>query len=69
MANTYNEAYQAKLSLKMLLSNHAFFKGVDIIPDGEGYSVVVLADEITNAVKKVVPVVCSGVEVNCAAAK
>jgi hypothetical protein len=61
--NDFNLANQARLSIKMLLSNYYWFMGTAIIADGSGWAVVVYAKDIDDKVRKIVPSVHKDVSV------
>lgn len=61
--STYSEANQAKLSLKMILSNYAWYNSIVVMPDGDDWAIVVSIDSIDNAIRKIVPIVHQNVTV------
>lgn len=60
---TFNEANQAKLSLKMKLCNYYWYDGSVVMSDGDDYSIVVHSSKMDNTVRKIVPFVHEGVSV------
>jgi hypothetical protein len=60
---TFFEANQARLRLKMKLSEYSWYTSSAVISDDVGYAVVVLVKAITNSVRKVIPPVINGVSV------
>jgi hypothetical protein len=60
---TFNEANQAKLSLKMSLSNYAWYKSSFVGVDGSDWIVVVNVRALDDKVRKTVPIVHHGVSV------
>lgn len=58
---TFTEASQARLVLKMKLSNYAWYKGCSVVTDDDGFAVLVDVTRIDNSVRKIVPQVYSGV--------
>jgi len=61
--STFNEASQARSSLKMSLSAYWWYEGSVVLADGDGYSVAVYSKVIDNEVKKLVPNVHKSVSV------
>jgi hypothetical protein len=61
--STFKEANQAKISLKMPLSNYSWFKGMVVATDNDGFCVVVNVSKIDNKVKRLVPQVHQAVSV------
>lgn len=59
----FKEAYQAKLSLKMTLSNYSWFNGIDIAPEEGGYCMVVSVTRMDNSIRKIIPIVHYGTTV------
>lgn len=61
--SSFNDAAQARLSLKMLLSNYWWYEGSVVISDGDSYSVIIYSQIIDNDIKKLVPTVHKDVSV------
>lgn len=61
--STFVEANQAKLSLKMTLSNYAWYNGMSIAPDNDDWCIVVSITQMDNSVRKVIPIVHKGITV------
>lgn len=61
--SSFKEANQVKNSLKMTLSNYAWFKSLSINLDDDGYHVVVHVNKIDNSIRKVIAPVQNGVSV------
>lgn len=60
---TFGEANQAKLSLKMTLSNYAWYQSVAVVSDGDDWCILVHVDKLDTRVRKVVPIVHKGITV------
>lgn len=61
---TFNEANQARLSLKMSLSHYAWFNGLSVqLEDGDYIIVVNINAQISDKIRKIVPIVHNGVGV------
>lgn len=54
---TFGEANQAKLSLKMTLSNYAWYNNIIVAPDGDDWCIVVGVAIMNPTIRKVVPIV------------
>ena len=61
--STYSEANQAKLSLKMVLSNYAWYNNIGVVPDGDDWSILVSITNLDNSIRKIVPIVHKGFNV------
>ncbi len=61
--SSFKEASQVKNSLKMTLSNYAWFKSLSINLDDDGYHVVVHVSKLDNSIRKVIAPVQNGVNV------
>lgn len=59
----FSEANQAKLALKMKLSNYAWYRGSTVVADGNDYCVVVAIDKMDMKIRKIVPIVHDGITV------
>lgn len=60
---TFRDANQVRLSLKMKLSQYCWYNGCAVLPELDGYIVVVSVKEIDNKVRKVIAPVVNGVSV------
>jgi hypothetical protein len=60
----FNDANQARLSLKMQLSRYSWYKG-SFVEEGEGgdFAVVIMVEHKDDVVKRTVPVVHNGVDI------
>lgn len=61
--NNFNEAEQARLSIKMTLSNYYWYQGTAVIADKDEYCVVVYSRLIDDKVRKIIPNVHKNVSV------
>lgn len=61
--STYSEANQAKLSLKMILSNYAWYHNITILPDGDDWCISVNISHLDNSIRKIIPIVHKGLNV------
>lgn len=55
--SSFNEANQAKLSLKMLLHFYSFFQNISVEADEIGYDVVVTVSKMDAKIRKIIPMV------------
>lgn len=60
---TFRDANQIRLKLKMKLSQYAWYNSILVIPNSDGYLVVVNVTKIDNQVRKLIPPVIDGVSV------
>jgi hypothetical protein len=60
---TFNEANQVRVSLKMKLSQFAWYSSSAIIASSDDYSVLVKVKHINNIVRKVISPVIDGVSI------
>jgi hypothetical protein len=58
---TFSEANQARMSLKMKLSNYAWYNWSVVISEGDGYAILINVKKIDNSVRKVVSPITRGV--------
>ena len=58
---TFSEANQARMSLKMKLSNYAWYNWSTVISEGDGYAILINVKKIDNSVRKVVSPITRGV--------
>jgi hypothetical protein len=63
MSASFSAANQAKLALKMKLSQHSWYKSAAVEADGDEWCVVITTSKIDDRVKKTVPVVYEGVSI------
>lgn len=63
--NTFKEANQARIALKMKLSNYGWYRSMAVVSDENGmsYCVLVNVSKVDNNVRKIVPTVFEGVAV------
>lgn len=60
---TFSEANQARLSLKMKLSQYSWYSSSAVVSETDGYSIVVAVKVLDNRVRKLIPPVIEGVGV------
>lgn len=60
---TFRDANQVRISLKMKLSHHSWYKGSAVGGAADGWGIVVSVKKIDNKVRKLVPPVVGGVSV------
>ncbi len=60
---TFREADQVRLALKMKLHFHAWYKSSTVVPDNDGYSVIVGVKHLDNQVRKIISPVLNGVAI------
>lgn len=60
---TFREAEQARLSVKMKLSNYSWYKYSTVLGDNDGYNVVVTVSNINNHIRKIIPPIVDGVSI------
>lgn len=63
MTVSFNAANQAKLAIKMLCSNFAWYKSSYVEYDGDEYVVVVSASKVDDAIRKIIPQIYNDVAV------
>jgi hypothetical protein len=61
--STFREANQARLMLKMKLSDYAWYRSSRVVTDNDGYSVIVGVQKLDNQVRKLISPVLIGVSV------
>ena len=59
--SSFSEANQAKLALKMNLSNYAWYHGIAVEADGQDWCVLVRVDHMDTAVRKIIPMIHNGI--------
>jgi hypothetical protein len=57
------EANQARLALKMKLSNYSWYSSSAVVSADDGYSVVVVVKVLNNQVRKLIPPVVNGISI------
>lgn len=60
---TFQEANQARLVVKMKLSNYSWYVSSLVVSENDGYSVIVGVKTISNYIRKIVPPIVNGVSV------
>ena len=60
---TFGEANQARLSLKMTLSNYSWYAGSGVQANNGDWGIVIHTSNIDNKIRKVIPIVHNGVSV------
>lgn len=60
---TFFEANQARLSIKMKLSNYSWYNWSVVVAEQDGYSILLNLKKIDNSVRKLVAPVVHGVSV------
>ncbi len=60
---TFKEANQARVSLKMTLSEHAWYKNSVVVSHNDDYSIIVNVKHLDNQVRKICPQLVLGVEI------
>ncbi len=63
MMSSFYSANQARLSLKMQLSQHAWYAGSSVEADGAEYCVVVYVAALNDEMRKTIPSVHMGVSI------
>jgi len=61
--STFNEANQARIGLKMKLSQFAWYSSSAVVSEKDGYAVVILVKHLDNSVRKQIAPVVNGVSV------
>ena len=59
----FSDANQAKLALKMKLSNYYWYRSSAVITEGNDYCIVVYIDRLDNSIRKIIPMVINGTSV------
>lgn len=60
---TFKEANQVRLSLKMKLSEYAWYTSSAVFNDTDGFAVVIHVKQLDNKVRKLIPPVVNGISV------
>lgn len=58
---TFNEAEQARSSLKMILSNYSWYNGSAVVPDDGDFIILVQTSKLDSDVKKIIPILHNNV--------
>lgn len=58
---TFKEADQVRLMLKMKLSNYSWYSSSIVVPESDGFTVVVGVRKIDNQIRKLISPVIMGV--------
>lgn len=61
--STFKEADQARVALKMKLSQYAWYKSCAVLSVDDGYCVVVTVKNVNNTVRKIISPVIDGVTI------
>ena len=61
--STFSEANQARLSLKMKLSQHAWYHSSHVVPVEDGFMVSVVVKILNNNIRKYLPPVVNGISI------
>ena len=61
--STFKEANQVRLMLTMKLFNYSWYKRCVVVPDSDGYLVVVSVRHLDNNVRKLISPVVNGISV------
>jgi hypothetical protein len=60
---TFNEANQARLALKMKLSNYAWYNSSRVYSTNDGFGVIVAVYHVDNQVRKLIAPVFNGISI------
>lgn len=60
---TFREANQARLALKMKLSNYAWYNSSSVITSNDDYCLSVGVSKLDNQVRKIIPPIIDGIVV------
>jgi hypothetical protein len=60
---TFSTANRVRLSIKMKLSQHSWYKSSLVISDADGYSIVINVKRLDNQIRKLISPVVEGVSV------
>jgi len=60
---TFSDANQVRLSLKMKYSQNAWYRSSRVVPEADGYSVIIGVQYLDNKIRKVISPVVDGVSV------
>lgn len=61
--SSFNEANQAKLSLKMLLHFYSWFNSISVETEEAGYNVIVTVSNMDAKIRKIIPICHKGVNI------
>ena len=60
---SFSEANQIRLSMKMKLSNYAWFDSSGVFPEEDGFGVLIVVSELNNNIRKLIPPVVDGISI------
>jgi hypothetical protein len=60
---TFSTANRVRLSIKMKLSQHSWYKSSLVISDSDGYSIVINVKQLNNQIRKLISPVVEGVSI------
>lgn len=60
---SFSEANQAKLKLKMTLSNHYWYDSITMTTDNDDWCILVSVNKLDSSVKKLIPNVLNGIAI------
>lgn len=60
---TFREANQVRISLKVRLSQYAWYSSSAVMTDSDGYSIVIHVKHLDNQVRKLIAPVINGVSI------
>lgn len=60
---TFSEANQARLVIKMKLSQYSWYSSSSVTSEKDGYSVIVGVKTMNNTIRKAIPQVVNGVSI------
>ena len=63
MTATFKEANRVRLELKMKISNYHWYKSSEVMPEDDGYAVIVIVSQVSNAVRKIINPIIDGVSI------
>ncbi len=58
---TLRDVNRLRTSLKIKFSNYSWYVGSMIVPDTEGYNIIVNVNDLNNRVRKIIPPVIDGI--------
>lgn len=60
---TFSVANQIRLSLKMKLSQYSWYSSSLVVPEADGYSIIVSVKRLDNQIRKIISPVIDGVSI------
>jgi hypothetical protein len=60
---TFSEANQVRLSLKMKMNQYSWYSSSLVIPELDGYSIVLYVKRLDNKIRKIIAPVVNGVSI------